>query len=314
MVQQVRPVLVIHGGAGTIARGSMSREQEDAYLAALSETLKAGQAALLGGASSIDAVVIAVRMLEDSPLFNAGRGAVFTSDGRNELDASIMDGRTRAAGAVAGATRIKNPITAARAVLHSNHVMLSGAGADAFAQGQGLELVEPSYFFTQERWDQLERARAREGSGLQTVEPDALDVPTKYGTVGAVAVDLDGNVAAGTSTGGLTNKRFGRIGDSPIIGAGTYADNGTAAVSATGVGEAFMRAVAAYEVAALMKYRGLPLAAAIEEVATKTVPACGGSGGLIGVDAQGNAAMSFSTERMYRGVVRGDGEPEVAIY
>lgn len=317
------PTLVIHGGAGTITRAIMTDEKERAYREALNAALEAGQAVLASGGSSVDTVVAAVQAMEDCPLFNAGKGSAFTSEGRNELDASVMDGSTLMAGGVAGVTRIKNPIIAAKAVMtQSGHVLLGGAGAEAFAADQGLELVDPSYFHTPERWQQLERARLRANgaserqrtSTLAAVEPDALDAPTKYGTVGAVALDVHGNLAAATSTGGLANKRYGRIGDSPIIGAGTYADNRTAAVSATGTGETFMRAVAAYEVTALMRYRGLSLEQAAEEVATKTVPALGGSGGLIGIDSNGNIAMAFGTEGMYRGVIRGDDAPDVAIY
>lgn len=317
------PVLAIHGGAGTILPAAMTREKERAYRDALAASLEAGRRVLASGGSAVDAVVAAVVSLEDCPLFNAGRGAVFTSDGRNELDASIMDGRTRAAGAVAGVTRIRNPVRAAHAVMtRSRHVMLIGAGAEAFASGQGLELVEPTYFFTQERWDQLERARAEgrleldHDGAAKAAAAQRVRVAddTKFGTVGAVALDRFGNLAAATSTGGMTNKQWGRVGDSPIIGAGTWADNATAAISGTGLGEAFMRACAAHEVAALMRYKGLSLETAAEEVARVTVPANGGTGGLIAVDAAGHVAMPFSTMGMYRGVVRGAGAPEVSIY
>jgi beta-aspartyl-peptidase (threonine type) len=311
------PVLAIHGGAGTIYRASLTPEKERAYRVALAASLAAGQAVLVGGGTALDAVVAAVVSLEDCPLFNAGRGAVFTSDGRNELDASIMDGATRAAGAIAGVTRVRNPIRAARAVMErSRHVMLIGAGAEAFAEGQGLDMVEPGYFHTPERWAQLEAARA---SGRVELDHDgasrqAAGSDTKFGTVGAVARDRFGNLAAATSTGGVTNKQWGRVGDSPIIGAGTFADNATVAVSATGLGEAFMRACAAYEVAALVGYKGLSLDAAVTEVAMVTVPRYGGKGGLIAVDAHGNVSMRFSTSGMYRGVVRGNGAPEIAIH
>jgi beta-aspartyl-peptidase (threonine type) len=301
----------------------MTPEKERAYRDALAASLEAGRRVLAGGGSAVDAVVAAVVSLEDCPLFNAGRGAVFTSDGRNELDASIMDGATRAAGAVAGVTRIRNPVRAAQAVMtRSRHVMLIGAGAEAFAAGAGLELVEPPYFFTAERWAQLERARAEgrleldhdgAAKAVATARERAAD-DKKFGTVGAVALDARGNLAAATSTGGITNKQWGRVGDSPIIGAGTWADNATAAISGTGLGEAFMRACAAHEVASLMRHKGLPLDVAVEGVATVTVPANGGTGGLIAVDAAGNVAMRFSTEGMYRGLVRGAGSPEVAIY
>ncbi len=312
------PVLVIHGGAGTIDPASMSPGKERAYRDALAASLRAGQHVLTGGGSAIDAVVAAVVSLEDCPLFNAGRGAVFTSDGRNELDASIMGGATRAAGAVAGITCIRNPIRAAHAVMtRSRHVMLIGPGAEAFAAEQGLEAVEPGYFHTPERWAQLERARAEgrlelDHDGTSKAESAADD--KKFGTVGAVALDAHGNLAAATSTGGVTNKQWGRVGDSPVIGAGTWAENATCAVSGTGLGEAFMLACAAHEVSALMKYKGLSLDAAVTEVALLTVPANHGTGGLIAVDAAGNVSMRFSTTGMYRGVARGSDEPEVAIY
>ncbi len=310
------PVLVIHGGAGTIDPATMTPEKERAYRDALSDSLRAGQQVLNAGGTAIDAVIGAVVSLEDCPLFNAGRGAVFTSDGRNELDASIMDGATRAAGAVAGVTCIRNPIRAAHAVMtRSRHVMLIGPGAEAFAAEQGLEAVEPAYFYTPERWAQLERARAE---GRIEIDHDgatrAATDEKKFGTVGAVALDGHGNLAAATSTGGVTNKQWGRVGDSPIIGAGTWADNATCAVSGTGLGEAFMRCCAAHEVAALMKYKGLSLDAAVNEVATITVPANHGTGGLIAVDAAGHVSMRFSTTGMYRGVARGSVEPELAIY
>lgn len=319
MSMQMTPLLAIHGGAGTIDRASMTQDKERAYRDALAASLRAGQAVLTGGGSAIDAVIAAVVSLEDCPLFNAGRGAVFTSEGKNELDASIMDGSTRAAGAIAGVIRIRNPIRAAHAVMTgSRHVMLIGEGAETFAKAAGVELVDPSYFFTEERFAQLERARR-----LGSVELDhdgaskaarAAAGDDKFGTVGAVACDAHGNLAAATSTGGMTNKQWGRVGDSPIIGAGTWAENATAAVSGTGLGEAFMRCCAAHEVASLMRYKGLSLDAAVSEVATIAVPANGGTGGLIAVDAAGNVSMRFSTSGMYRGVVRGDGAPDVSIY
>jgi beta-aspartyl-peptidase (threonine type) len=312
------PVVAIHGGAGTIDPASMTPEKERAYREALAASLLAGQRVLAAGGTAIDAVVAAVASLEDCPLFNAGRGAVFTSEGRNELDASIMDGATRAAGAVAGVTRIRNPVRAAHAVMTcSRHVMLIGPGAEAFAAEQGLAMVEPAYFHTPERWAQLERARAEGRLELDhdgASRGDTTSEDKKFGTVGAVARDAHGNLAAATSTGGVTNKQWGRVGDSPVIGAGTWAENATCAVSGTGLGEAFMRCCAAHEVSALMKYKGLSLDAAVTEVATVTVPASGGTGGLIAVDAAGNVAMRFSTMGMYRGQVRGAGEPEVAIY
>ncbi|MGE0765844.1 MAG: isoaspartyl peptidase/L-asparaginase family protein [Hyphomicrobiaceae bacterium] len=312
------PVLAVHGGAGTILRSTMTANMERAYRDGLAAALRAGGAVLTSGGTAIEAVVAAVASLEDCPLFNAGRGAVFTSDGRIEHDASIMDGATRSAGAVAGVTRLRNPIQAARAVMiGTRHVMLIGQGAETFAEAAGLEMVDPSYFHTPERWAQLERARAEGRLELDhdgTSRAANRNADDKFGTVGAVARDRFGNLAAATSTGGLTNKQWGRVGDTPIIGAGTWAENATAAVSGTGLGEAFMRACAAHEVAALMKYKGLSLDAAVAEVATVTVPANGGTGGLIAVDATGSVAMHFSTAGMYCGVVRGGGEPEVQIY
>ncbi len=313
-------VLAIHGGAGTIDRASLTPAMERDYRQALTQSLRAGQTVLAAGGSAIDAVIAAVVSLEDCPLFNAGHGAVFTSDGRNELDASIMDGRTRAAGAVAGVTRIRNPIRAAHAVMTgTRHVMLSSEGAEAFARSAGVDMVEPSYFFTEARFAQLERARTAgrlelDHDGASRTQHATAADDTKFGTVGAVARDRHGNLAAATSTGGMTNKQWGRIGDSPIIGAGTWAENATAAVSCTGLGEAFMRVCAAHEVASLMRYKGLSLAAAVTEVAEAIVPAIGGTGGLIAVDAAGNVSLRFSTSGMYRGVVRGDNDPEVAIF
>jgi beta-aspartyl-peptidase (threonine type) len=309
----VNPIVVaIHGGAGTITRGAMTAEKEAAYRAVLAVSLAAGHAVLAAGGGAVDAVLAAVRVMEDSPLFNAGRGAVFTADGRNELDAAIMDGRTRAAGAVAGVTRVRNPILAAHAVMRrSPHVLLAGAGAERFAQAQGLELVDPAYFYTTERWAQLERARAADAVAL---DHDGAAAEQRLGTVGAVALDRDGNLAAGTSTGGMTNKRWGRVGDSPLVGAGTYADNDTAAVSATGTGEHFIRAVAAYDVAARMKYAGATLDDAAAATVREGVEALGGRGGLVALDRRGNVALPFNSEGMYRGIVRDDGAPLIEIY
>lgn len=294
--------LAIHGGAGAAASGRLAPEREAACRSDLAGALRAGHAVLAGGGAALDAVVAAVRVLEDSPLFNAGRGAVFTHDGAHELDAAVMDGASRRAGAVAAVTNVKNPVSAALLVLrHSPYVMLCGAGAERFAAGHGAEIVEPAYFYTDERYAQLERARG------------GAEEETEYGTVGAVALDEAGNLAAATSTGGLTNKHAGRIGDSPIIGAGTYADNASVAVSTTGVGEAFLRTVAAYDIAALVTYRGLSAHQAAEEVIMRKLPAAGGRGGAIVLDRRGELAMVFNTERMYRGVIRADGNPEVAI-
>jgi L-asparaginase / beta-aspartyl-peptidase len=309
-------VIAIHGGAGTITRSSMTPAKEAAYREVLAASLATGHAVLAANGGAVDAVLAAVRVMEDSPLFNAGRGSVFTADGRNEMDAAIMDGRTRAAGAVAGVTRVKNPILAAHAVMRrSAHVLLAGAGAEHFAQAQGIELVDPAYFHTDERWEQLERARATDRIALDhDFVPEGAATDRKFGTVGAVALDRAGNLAAGTSTGGLTNKRWGRIGDSPLIGAGTYADNATAAVSATGAGEYFIRAVAAHDLAARMRFTGASLAAAAEAALRDAVEPLGGRGGLIALDRQGNVATPFNTEGMYRGVALEDGVAQIDIY
>ncbi len=304
--------IVIHGGAGTIRREDLTPEQDSAYRAALNAALDIGEEVLRKGGSALDAVEQTIRYLEDSPLFNAGRGAVFTSAGTNELDASIMDGRTRNAGAVGGVTIIKHPISAARAVMEkSPHVFMVGRGAEAFAMSVGLDTVDPSYFYTQRRWESLQRAKAREKqSGHYQVDPNP---DYKFGTVGCVALDRDGNIASGTSTGGMTNKRWGRIGDSPIIGAGTFADNNTCGVSCTGHGEFFIRWVVAYDVAARMEYLGETLEQATRHVIQQKLKSVGGSGGLIALDKHGNVAMEFNTEGMYRGYAR-PGERYVGIY
>jgi beta-aspartyl-peptidase (threonine type) len=313
------PVIAIHGGAGTLSRSNISPEQEAAYHAALAEILRAGQRVLAEGGSALDAVSLAVDLLEDNPLFNAGHGAVFTSAESHELDAAVMDGRDLRAGAVACVSRIKRPLRAARAVMErSEHVLLAGPGAEAFAASQGLELVDPSYFSTEFRRAQLKRAQAADVTvldhdGGQDQRP--LDETRKFGTVGAVALDAQGNLAAATSTGGMTNKRPGRVGDSPLIGAGTYADNRTAAISCTGSGEMFIRANAAFDVCARMAYGGLSLAQAAEAVVMQALPAIDGRGGLIAVDAQGHVSLPFNTEGMYRGSMRvGDAEPFTAIF
>lgn len=302
VAHDARPIaLVIHGGAGTITRESMTPEREKEYREKLEEALRIGYAILEKGGSALDAVEATIRVMEDSPLFNAGKGAVFTHDGRNELDASIMDGKDHKAGAVAGVTIVRNPISAARAVMEKSvHVMMSGRGAELFATQAGLEIVDPSYFWTEQRWKSLQR---------QLVEDEK-----KFGTVGAVAVDRDGNLAAGTSTGGMTNKQFGRVGDSPIIGAGTYADNGSCAVSGTGHGEFFIRWNVAADIAALVRYRNLTVQQAGDEVIQKKLKAVGGEGGVIILDPQGNFATPFNSEGMYRGWIGPDGKPEIAIY
>ncbi|MGX5817001.1 isoaspartyl peptidase/L-asparaginase family protein [Chitinophaga lutea] len=312
---QEKYVLVIHGGAGTITRQLMTPDKEKAYAAALTEALQKGYAILRQGGSSLDAVEAAVRVMEDSPLFNAGKGAVFTAEGRNELDASIMNGRTLEAGAVAGVTTIRNPITAARAVMEkTKHVMLIGPGADKFAKEAGLEIVDPSYFYTESRWKGLERARKLDSTASQLDHADTSGRDRKFGTVGAVALDKAGNLAAATSTGGMTNKKFGRVGDSPIIGAGTYANNATCAVSCTGWGEYFIRLGVAKTVSDLMEYKGLPVAEAARILIMEKVPALGGDGGLIALDKNGHMTMPFNTEGMYRGTVTESGKVEVLFY
>ena len=315
------PIIAIHGGAGAIARSEITAEQERDYLEALHAIVLAGQKLLAEGASALDTVTESVRLFEDCPLFNAGKGAVFTAAGTYELDASLMDGKTLAAGAVACVRRLPNPVLAARAVMeHSGHVLMAGEAAEAFAHALGLPLVEPEYFYTEFRYRQWQRARGGSGTLLdhdaQTdprLTPSGLD-SGKYGTVGAVALDAEGNLAAATSTGGMTNKREGRVGDSPIIGAGCYANNRTAAVSGTGMGEMFMRAVVAYDVSAQMEYGGKTLQQAAEHVVFERLPRIGGRGGLIAVDHLGNVAMPFNTEGMYRGFARVGQTPETAIY
>jgi beta-aspartyl-peptidase (threonine type) len=304
--------IVIHGGAGTIRRENLSAEREQEILAALNAALDIGEGILKAGGSSTDAVEQTIMYLEDSPLFNAGKGAVFTADGRNELDASFMDGATLDAGAVGGLTIIKNPIRAARAVMEkSEHVMMVGPGAEQFAILQGLDTVPPAYFFTQNRWDGLERARQGENRMEGSVLLDEGD--RKFGTVGCVALDKAGKIVAGTSTGGMTNKRYGRIGDAPIIGAGTYANNATAGVSCTGHGEYFIRYAVAYDLHALMAYKGWRLDEAADHIVHEKLKAAGGAGGLIALDQYGNVAMPFNTPGMYRGFARPD-EREVGIY
>lgn len=311
--------LVVHGGAGIILKQNMTPEKEKEYTEKLSEALRAGWKSLKRGGSSTDAVVASITILENSPLFNAGKGAVFTHEGRNELDAAIMDGQTKKAGAVAGVTIIKNPILAARAVMDkSPHVMMTGRGAELFATQMGLEIVDPSYFWTKDRWEQLQKQLVEEEKAKQG-KPGGMadaqqDLDEEFGTVGAVALDQYGNLAAGTSTGGMTNKKFGRIGDSPIIGAGTYADNETCAVSGTGHGEFFIRYTVAHEIAALMKYKGLSVAAAADQVVNHTLKDVGGDGGVIALDAKGNFAMPFNSAGMYRGFIGDDGVPHVQIY
>lgn len=304
--EALRWSIAIHGGAGTMSRESMTTAQQAEYRAALAAARDAGVKVLAGGGTALDAVEAAIVLLEDDPRFNAGRGAVFTYNGTNELDASIMDGSTRAAGSVAAATHTRNPIRLARAVMEkSPHVFLSGAGADEFSREQGLEQVDPDWFATPERWRQLEELKAKKLGWY--------DVDLKYGTVGAVAVDQKGHVAAGTSTGGLTGKRWGRIGDSPVIGAGTYADDRACAVSATGAGEYFIRAGVAHEICARMRMKGENAQVAADAVIAE-VGALGGSGGVIVAAPDGSTAFAFNTPGMYRARADSSGLREAEIF
>jgi beta-aspartyl-peptidase (threonine type) len=299
--------IAIHGGAGTLSRSDMSAEQEKDYRAGLSAALDAGYAVLSRGGPSLDAVIAAVRVLEDNPLFNAGRGAVLNRDGVAELDASVMDGRTLGAGAVTGLQHVKNPIDLARLVMDkSPHVMLVGAGAEEFARTQGVEMVPNEYFRTPARQQQLERSLR----GAITRENELQ----AFGTVGAVALDLQGNLAAATSTGGMTGKRWGRVGDSPIIGAGTYASNAGCAVSATGHGEYFIRTVVAHDICAQVEYLKIPLAKAVDNVLNGKMKKLGGNGGVIAIDPQGEIVLEFNSEGMFRGVATSKGRREIAIY
>src|SRR5438105_5357220 len=307
--------LAIHGGAGTIERSKITPEREREFRAGLERALSAGYEILKRGGSSLDATEAAVRVLEDDPRFNAGKGSVFTSAGTNEMDAAIMDGKTLAAGAVAALKHVKNPISLARLVMEkSGHVMMDGEGAEAFAKENGIELVDQKYFFTQERWDALQKIKAAEkhrtgGAGKAFFITDQ----DRHGTVGAVALDKDGNLAAATSTGGTTNKRPGRVGDSPVIGAGTYANNATCAVSATGDGEYFIRASVGHDISALMEYRGFSVKEAAQSVLDK-VAKLGGTGGLIAIDRQGNIALPFNTAGMYRRYADPNGKFVVEIH
>ncbi len=306
---EAQVTLAIHGGAGTILREEMTVAREAAYRDGLRQALQRGWKVLDAGGAALDAVEAAVVALEDEPLFNAGRGAVFTNDEKHEMDASIMAGEDLRAGAAAMVSGIKNPIRLARRVLEeSEHVLLCGAGAEEFAREAGCEFAPPAYFFDQFRFDQLLEARRENVTQLDHAPAK------KFGTVGAVACDARGNLAAATSTGGMTNKRFGRVGDTPLIGAGTYADNRTCAVSCTGHGEFFIRAVVAYDVACLMKYKGLSLAAACDEVVNATLRELGGEGGLIAVDGAGHVALPFNSAGMYRAWITAGREAEIAIY
>ncbi len=315
---QKKYVLVVHGGAGTITKEMMSPEKEKAYKEKLTEALKAGYAQLQNGKSSVEAVEAAIVVLEDSPLFNAGKGSVFTSDGKNEMDASVMVGKDKSAGAVAGVKTIKNPIKAAIAVMQkSGHVMLSGEGAEKFASEQGLEIVKPEYFWTKDRWEALQKAKQKESekkpkTASQNSKPDYFLIDQKFGTVGAVAIDKNGNITAGTSTGGMTNKKWNRIGDSPIIGAGTYA-NSQVGISGTGWGEYFIRSTAGRTIAAKVEYQNKNIQQAAQETIDE-IQKMGGDGGVIALDKDGNIAMPFSSDGMYRGAVTENGEIEVEIY
>lgn len=307
----VEYALVIHGGAGTILKENMTDELDSMYRNKMQASLEAGQTILASGGSAGDAVIASIRIMEDSPLFNAGKGAVFTHQGNNELDASIMDGKTLNAGAVGGITKIKNPIEAARAVMdHSEHVLLVGKGADDFAISQGLETVDSGYFHTKKRYDSLKKIIEKEKQYGTTITALA---DSKYGTVGAVALDKSGNIVAGTSTGGMTNKKYNRVGDSPIIGAGTYAKNTTCGVSCTGHGEYFIRYAVAHDVSARMEYGNMSLEEAAGTIVHEVLKSAGGSGGLIALDAEGNITMPFNTPGMYRGYIT-DKESFIAIY
>lgn len=309
--------IVIHGGAGTILKSNMTAELELEYRNTLEEAIRVGYDILEAGGSSLDAVQHTITVLEDSPLFNAGKGAVFTNAETNELDASIMDGKTLKAGAVAGVTIVKNPIHLARSIMdNSPHVMLSGKGAEAFAKTEGIELVDPKYFYTDSRFQSLQKLKASEKNAARdkTAFVDPALVDSKFGTVGCVALDKNGNLAAGTSTGGMTNKKYGRIGDAPIIGAGTYANNATCAVSSTGWGEYFIRAVVAHDISALMDYKSLTLQEAAYEVIQNKIPKLGGDGGIIAVDKNGQIVMEFNTEGMYRASMDDTGQLKVSMY
>jgi len=309
--QEKKVRIAIHGGAGTILKSNMSPEMEKQYRDALTGAITAGYKLLREGKSSMDAVEAVIRIMEDNPLFNAGKGSVFTHEGTNELDASIMDGRTLKAGAVAGVKHIKNPISLARMVMdQSQHVMMAGEGAESFARQHGVEMMPVEYFRTERRWQQLQEELEKEKSGGKINALPTLPIEKKFGTVGCVALDVNGDLASGTSTGGITNKKFGRVGDSPIIGAGTYANNATCAVSATGDGEYFIRSVVAHDVSSLMEYGKLSVQAAADTVVAKV----GGTGGVVCLDKGGRIALSFNTEGMYRAYIDEEGNPVVLIY
>ncbi|MCD6544916.1 MAG: isoaspartyl peptidase/L-asparaginase [Flavobacteriaceae bacterium] len=311
--------IVIHGGAGTIKKEFISPEKEKKITKKLQEALNAGYGILNSGGSSLDAVQAAINVMENSPLFNAGKGAVFNSKGKNEMDASIMDGKTLNAGAVAGVQNIKNPINVARLVMDSiHHVLLSGKGAESFAKKYGIQFEDDAYFYTERRWNSLMKIKEKNGEKLLIKSTKELSTnyvdEHKYGTVGAVAMDKNGNIAAATSTGGMTNKKFNRIGDSPIIGAGTYANNATCGISSTGTGEYFIRTLAAHETSNLVLYKNLSLKNALHEVIFNQIAPLGGDGGMIGLDKNGDVAWDFNTEGMYRGYKKSTGENVVKLY
>lgn len=309
-----KAVIAIHGGAGAISRHQLSAQKEHEYVTALSDIVESVQRMLEEGASALDAVTEAVRQLEECPLFNAGIGSVFTAAETHELDACVMDGHSLEAGAVAGVKHLRNPILAARSVLeNSPHVMMIGEGAEAFAQAQGMELVNNSLFSTDARFQQLQQARSN-GEFILDHDASPLDERQKMGTVGAVARDINGNLAAATSTGGMTNKLPGRVGDSPLVGSGCYANNASVAVSCTGTGEVFIRTLAAYDIAALMEYGNLSLFEACERVVMEKLPALGGSGGLIAIDREGNVVLPFNSEGMYRAWAYAGDTPTIGIY
>ncbi len=307
--------IAIHGGAGTILKSTMTPEKEKAYLDGLKNAIESGETILRNGGSSIDAVEEAIRSLEDNPLFNAGKGAVFSNAGKNEMDASIMNGEDLSAGAVAGISNVKNPISLAKGIMQkSEHVVLAGNGAIEFAKLIGSEFEDDAYFFEQMRFDQLQLAKQSDGVFLDHTTDKFENGEKKFGTVGAVALDIHGNLAAGTSTGGMTNKKFGRVGDSPIIGAGTYANNETCAISCTGHGEFFIRSVVAYDISCLMEYKGLSLKEACDFVVMDKLVKIGGEGGLIAIDKNGNIEMPFNSEGMYRAKKSKDGALFIKIY
>ena len=315
MTAQAKPIaIVIHAGAGNIDPNTLTPERENLYHVTLKQALQAGHSILAQDGNALDAIEAAIVIMEDAPVFNAGKGAVFTAEGKNELDASIMDGRTLQAGAVGGVTTVKNPIRAARAVMEkSPHVLFTNRGAEKFSSDNGLEMVDPKYFFTERRWKQIQKWHKQ-----QEAKPQAAAEPDRhadyFGTVGCVALDTNGNLAAGTSTGGMTGKRFGRIGDSPIIGAGTYADNRTAGISCTGHGEYFIRHAVAHDIPARMAYKQESLAKAARDVVQTVLKPAGGSGGIIGIDTHGNVVMEFNTPAMSRGYIDRDGKTKTAIF